>query len=136
MFVQKDAIIMLWYLYLINLEGEIYKKSGLGCYCCGWHGDLFGFISSKTNIPREKLYMINGSEKIYDKNFDVRKYHFAEYFFSTDPDIVKIKIKFREKEFFVFLDKEELYYENLIESIEKKILYYISWLGCKKRRTK
>ena len=115
----KDDIIYIGYMFILNFEGEIYKKSGLGCYCCGGHGDLFGFLSYKTNIPREKLYLINGSEKIFDKNFDVRKYEFIEYFFATDLDIVKIKVKFLgKKEFFVFLNKE-LNYVDLYESIAK-----------------
>ena len=130
--IQKESLLLLLYkyCYILNFEGEIYKKSGLGCYCCGGHGDLFGFISFKTNIPREKLYLINGSEYIFDKNFDVREYKFNEYFFATDLDIVKIKIKFRKKEFFVFLVKE-LNYKDLYESIAKcffaNILNWDDW---------
>ena len=111
----KEALIMLGYLYILNFEGVIYKKTGLGCYCCGGNGDLFGFLSSKTNIPRENLYLINGSEKIYDKNFDVRKYHLDEYFFSTDLN-VGIKIKFKGKVFFVYPQKESDF-EDLFELI-------------------
>ena len=115
----KEAYIMLGYLYILNFEGEIYEKPGLGCYCCGGNGDLFGFLSSKTNIPRENLYLINGSEKIYDKNFDVRKYHLDEYFFSTDLN-VGIKIKFKGKVFFVYPQKESDF-EDLFELIAIRI---------------
>ena len=75
----------------LNFEGKIFEKAGLGCVCCN-NPDLFGFISSKTGIPREDLYLINDSEIILDKDFDIKKHYFNEYFFKINQQINKNKI--------------------------------------------
>ena len=49
-YIQKECTIEVGFLYKLNFKGVIYKKAGLGCYCCDGHGDLFGFLSSKTGL--------------------------------------------------------------------------------------
>lgn len=118
------------YCFYINFEGKKYKKKGPGCSCCGGHGDLFGFISSKTGISREELYLVNGSEIILDKDFDVRKYGFEEYFFKSNSNKI-IKIKFEDKQFapqFFAYRPEKLDYDILLESIAKGyISNFLNW---------
>ena len=75
-FIRKESTIEMGFLYKLNFEGIIYKKAGLGCPCCGGHGDLFGFISSKTGLPRDAFYFDNCSEQIRDEDFSVNKYQF------------------------------------------------------------
>ena len=128
--IQKESIIEVGYLFKLNFEGVTYKKAGLGCPCCGGHGDLFGFISSKTGISREELYLVNGSEIILDKDFDVRKYGFEEYFFKSNSNKI-IKIKFEDKQFapqFFAYRPEKLDYDILLESIAKGyISNFLNW---------
>ena len=64
----------------LNFEGKIYENGGLSCVWCN-NSDLFGFTSSKTGIPREDLYLVNGSEIILYKDFNIKKHDFEEYFF-------------------------------------------------------
>ena len=113
------------YLYTLNFEGVIYKKTGMGCSCCGRNGDLFGFISSKTGLPRDAFYLEIGSEKIRDEDFSVKKYRFEEYFFKCDPNKT-IRTKYEDKQFLIYLPKE-IDYGLLYESIAK--VYCSSVLG-------
>ena len=123
--IQKESLLEVGFLFKLNFEGVIYKKTGLGCKCCGGHGDLFGFLSSKTGLPRDAFYLVNGSEKIHDKDFSVKKYSFAEYFFESDPKkTIRIRIKEEDKQFFAYRP-EEINYDILEESIAKA--YYCNY---------
>ena len=120
-YIGEYSIIEMGYLYILNFEGVIYKKAGLGCYCCGGHGDLFGFISSKTGLPRNVFYLDIGSEKIRDKDFSVKKYYFGVYFFKAEPNKT-IKIKYDDKQFLAYRPSpEEIENDDdiLYESIAK-----------------
>ena len=123
--IHEGSFIFVGFLYKINFYGVIYKKGGIGCGCCGGRGDLFGFLSSKTGIPRNELYLVNGKEKIRDKDFDIEEYYFEEYIFKThDPNKI-IKIICEDKQFFVYRPKK-IDYNILYESIAKG--YYRSVL--------
>ena len=126
--IQEDSTIQVGYLYNINFEGVIYQKAGTGCsVCCG--GDLFGFLSSKTGIPREELYLVNGSEIILDKDFDVRNYNFDEYYFKTKSTKI-IRINLKGKKFYTYIP-EKLDYDLLLESIAKGYFSnYLKWKDC------
>ena len=123
--IQEDSTIHVGYLYNINFEGVIYQKWRTGCWvCCG--GDLFGFLSSKTGMPREELYLVNGSEIILDKDFDVRNYHFEEYYFiKKSTKIIRINFRnIRNINFYTYIP-EKLDYEILLDSIAKGFLVII-----------
>ena len=135
--IQKESLIIMGYLYTLNFEGVIYKKTGMGCSCCGRNGDLFGFISSKTGLPRNAFYLVDGSEKIRDEDFSVKKYHFGEYFyfFKADPNKT-IKIKYEDKQFFAYrpsLKEIENDEDILYESIARSYCSSISDLFIEKR---
>ena len=69
------------------------------------------------------MYLINGSEIILDKDFDIKKQKFDEYFFKINSN-KKIKIKFGERQFFAYRPKK-LDYDILKESIAKGWLFSI-----------
>ena len=90
-----------WIFVQIKFWGSNLWKSGIMLPICGANGDLFGFLSSKTGLPRDAFYLVNDSEKIRDEDFNVKKYYFEEYFFKAEPNKT-IKIKYEDKQFFVY----------------------------------
>ena len=117
------------YCYYINFDGEIYKKKGLGCSCCGGAGDLFGFMEKLTGIPREELYVVNGTEKIFDKDFNVKIFQLEEYKFNSKNPYKKIKIKLEDKEEFYIYYTKELTYDKLFELIAKRHFIFIGFIN-------
>jgi hypothetical protein len=121
--IQKESILRCGYQYNLIFEGKYYKKTGTGCAYC--HGDLFGFIAEKTGIPREELYLVNGSEKILDKDFNIKECTLKEYYFiKKDSKIIKIKMPSNNC-FYISVSKELDYYK-LIELIAKNHFNYFN----------
>jgi hypothetical protein len=67
-------------LLKLNFEGKMYENARLSCVWCN-NSDLFGFISSKTGITREDLYLVNGSEIILYKDFNIKNTTLKNIFF-------------------------------------------------------